>query len=156
RNEPVRRRGNGARQRGRRVHPHGSPERPRDRGRPTLLAGGRRRRGDHPRRLRRPAAPAPGERVRKGGRHRASNVRYDPDHVDEIDERGVRQMSRRMIVVLLALSLAIAALASSAALGSGTAQKAPQAHKKTLTFYLVAGIASDAFYLTMNKGAQAE
>src|SRR5215467_2462323 len=65
-------------------------------------------------------------------------------------------MSRRMIAVLLVLSLAIAALASSAALGSGTAQKAPQAHKKTLTFYLVAGIASDAFYLTMNKGAQAE
>ena len=65
-------------------------------------------------------------------------------------------MSRRMIVVLIALTFAIAALASSAALGSGTAQKAPQAHKKTLTFYLVAGIASDAFYITMNKGAQAE
>src|SRR5581483_11483630 len=29
-------------------------------------------------------------------------------------------------------------------------------HKKTYTFYLVAGIASDPFYLTMKKGAQAE
>jgi ribose transport system substrate-binding protein len=60
-----------------------------------------------------------------------------------------------MIAVLLALSVAIAALASSAALGSGAAQRTPQAHRKTLNFVLVAGIASDAFYLTMNKGAQA-
>jgi ribose transport system substrate-binding protein len=64
-------------------------------------------------------------------------------------------MSRRMIAVLIALTLAAAALASTAALGSGSSQKAPQAQKKTYTFYLVAGIASDAFYLTMKKGAQA-
>jgi ribose transport system substrate-binding protein len=64
-------------------------------------------------------------------------------------------MSRRMIVVLVALIVAVAALASTAAVGAGAA-KAPTAQKKTYTFYLVAGIASDAFYLTMNKGAQAE
>ncbi len=64
-------------------------------------------------------------------------------------------MSRRMIAVLIAFTLAAAALASTAALGSGASQKAPQAQKKTYTFYLVAGIASDAFYLTMKKGAQA-
>jgi ribose transport system substrate-binding protein len=60
-----------------------------------------------------------------------------------------------MIVLLVALTVAVASLASSAALGSGSSHAAPQAHKKTYTFYLVAGIASDAFYLTMNKGAQA-
>jgi ribose transport system substrate-binding protein len=65
-------------------------------------------------------------------------------------------MSRRMIAVLVALALAAAALASTAALASSNSHKAPQAQKKTYTFYLVAGIASDAFYLTMKKGAQAE
>jgi ribose transport system substrate-binding protein len=65
-------------------------------------------------------------------------------------------MSRRMIVLLVALTVAVASLAASAALGSGSSHATPQAHKKTYTFYLVAGIASDAFYLTMNKGAQAE
>ena len=64
-------------------------------------------------------------------------------------------MSRRIIAVLIAFTLAAAALASTAALGSGESQQAPQAQKKTYTFYLVAGIASDAFYLTMKKGAQA-
>jgi ribose transport system substrate-binding protein len=64
-------------------------------------------------------------------------------------------MSRRIIAVLIAFTLAAAALASTAAFGSGESQQAPQAQKKTYTFYLVAGIASDAFYLTMKKGAQA-
>jgi ribose transport system substrate-binding protein len=65
-------------------------------------------------------------------------------------------MSRRIIVVLVALTVAVAALASTSAFSAGSATKAPAAQKKTYTFYLVAGIASDAFYLTMNKGAQAE
>jgi ribose transport system substrate-binding protein len=65
-------------------------------------------------------------------------------------------MSRRMIAVLVALALAAAALATTAALANSDSQKAPQAQKKTYTFYLVAGITSDAFYLTMKKGAQAE
>lgn len=65
-------------------------------------------------------------------------------------------MSRRIIVVLVALSVAVAALASTSAFGGSVATKAPTAQKKTYTIYLVAGIASDAFYLTMNKGAQAE
>src|SRR5512133_4344817 len=65
-------------------------------------------------------------------------------------------MSRRMIAVLIALTLVVAAVASTVALGSSESQQAPQAEKKTYTFYLVAGIASDAFYLTMKKGAQAE
>ncbi len=64
-------------------------------------------------------------------------------------------MSRRLIVLLVALTVVGAALASTAALGASTA-KAPQAQKANYTIYLVAGIASDAFYLTMNKGAQAE
>src|SRR2546430_780859 len=64
-------------------------------------------------------------------------------------------MSRRMIAVLIAFTLVAAALASTAALGNSASQKAPQSQKKTYTFYLVAGIASDAFYLTMNKGAKA-
>ena len=65
-------------------------------------------------------------------------------------------MSRRTIAVLIALTLVAAAVASTAALGSGASRQAPQAKKKTYTFYLVAGIASDAFYLTMKKGAQAQ
>src|SRR5450759_639045 len=65
-------------------------------------------------------------------------------------------MSRRMIAVLVALTIGVAALASTAALGAGAAHKAPTVQKKTYTFYLVAGLASDAFYLTMKKGAQAE
>src|SRR2546429_9877516 len=65
-------------------------------------------------------------------------------------------MSRRMIAALIAFTLVAAALASTAALGNSASQKAPQAQKKTYTFYLVAGIASDAFYLTMKKGAQAQ
>jgi ribose transport system substrate-binding protein len=64
-------------------------------------------------------------------------------------------MSRRILAVIIAVTLAAVALATTAALGSSTSQTSPQAHKKTYTFYLVAGIASDAFYLTMKKGAQA-
>jgi ribose transport system substrate-binding protein len=63
-------------------------------------------------------------------------------------------MSRRMIVVLAALTIGVGVLASTSVLGASDTNKAPTA--QTYTFYLVAGIASDAFYLTMNKGAQAE
>jgi ribose transport system substrate-binding protein len=62
-------------------------------------------------------------------------------------------MSRRMIAVLIAFALAAAALASTAASGSEASPRAPQT-QKTYTFYLVAGITSDAFYLTMKRGAQ--
>ena len=66
-------------------------------------------------------------------------------------------MSRRMIVMLLASAVALAC--SSPRLGFRRGEpptKQPTAQKATYTIYLVAGIASDAFYLTMNKGAQAE
>ena len=52
----------------------------------------------------------------------------------------------------MALTVGVAAVASTAAFGTSASHKKPQ---KKYTFYLVAGIASDAFYLTMNKGAQA-
>ena len=64
-------------------------------------------------------------------------------------------MSRRLIAVLVALAIAVATLASSAALGSSSTPKGPAKAQKNYTFYLVAGIASDAFYLTMSKGAKA-
>ena len=64
-------------------------------------------------------------------------------------------MSRRMIAVLIAFVFVAAALASTAAPDRGASPQAPQAQQKTYTFYLVAGITSDAFYLTMKKGAQA-
>jgi ribose transport system substrate-binding protein len=64
-------------------------------------------------------------------------------------------MSRRLIAVLVALAVAIATLASSAALGSSASPQKTASAKKTYTMYLVAGIASDAFYLTMKKGAEA-
>jgi ribose transport system substrate-binding protein len=63
-------------------------------------------------------------------------------------------MSRRVIAALAVVVAVAAAGGSTAALAGSEARKAPQA--TNLTFYLVAGIATDAFYLTMKKGAQAE
>jgi ribose transport system substrate-binding protein len=60
-------------------------------------------------------------------------------------------MSRRIFAVPLLLAIVVAATAA----GGGAAPASKQQAKKTYTFYLVAGIASDAFYLTMKKGAQA-
>ena len=63
-------------------------------------------------------------------------------------------MSRRLLAMVAALALGVG-IAGSTASGSGTAPAANHSAKKTYKFVLVAGIASDAFYLTMNKGAQA-
>jgi ribose transport system substrate-binding protein len=60
-------------------------------------------------------------------------------------------MSRRILAVPLVLAIVFAATAA----GGGAAPASKQQAKKTYTFYLVAGIASDAFYLTMKKGAEA-
>ena len=62
-------------------------------------------------------------------------------------------MSRRLLTVVVAVAVAIAAVSATAS--RGTAAPAKTQAKSSYTFYLVAGIASDAFYLTMNKGAQA-
>lgn len=62
-------------------------------------------------------------------------------------------MPRRMLAVLAAAVVGIGALAATASATKAPAQ-GTQA-KANYTFYLVAGISSDAFYLTMNKGAQA-
>jgi ribose transport system substrate-binding protein len=62
-------------------------------------------------------------------------------------------MSRRMLFVIAALTVALAVLVTST--GGGAAPSQQRAAKKTYTIYLVAGIASDAFYLTMKKGAEA-
>jgi ribose transport system substrate-binding protein len=64
-------------------------------------------------------------------------------------------MSRRLFALVAAAALALAVAASASSSG-GTAPAAKQSAQKTYKFILVAGIASDAFYLTMNKGAQAE
>jgi ribose transport system substrate-binding protein len=64
-------------------------------------------------------------------------------------------MSRRLLAVVGALALALAVVVSTAAGGGATPAGKQSAHQ-TYNFVLVAGIASDAFYLTMNKGAQAE
>jgi ribose transport system substrate-binding protein len=63
-------------------------------------------------------------------------------------------MSRRLLAVLVAVAIAVAAVAATAQRGNAAPAGKTQAQKQ-YTFYLVAGIASDAFYLTMNKGAQA-
>jgi ribose transport system substrate-binding protein len=65
-------------------------------------------------------------------------------------------MSRRVFAALAVLVAVAAAGGSTAALAGSEATKAPKAPKGELTFYLVAGIATDAFYLTMKKGAEAE
>ena len=49
--------------------------------------------------------------------------------------------------------LALAALLASTA--AVTQLSAGRAHAKTLTFYLIPGISSDAFYITMHVGAKA-
>jgi len=61
-------------------------------------------------------------------------------------------MSRRLLAVVVAMTIGIAAVTATAQRGSAAPAK-PQA--QSYSFVLVAGIASDAFYLTMNKGAQA-
>jgi ribose transport system substrate-binding protein len=62
-------------------------------------------------------------------------------------------MSRRVIAALAVTAAIATAGGSTAAVAGSQARKAP---KQELTFYLVAGIATDAFYLTMKKGAQAQ
>jgi ribose transport system substrate-binding protein len=64
-------------------------------------------------------------------------------------------MSRRLIAVVATLALAAVVVASTASVGGAAAAKKHSA-QETYSLVLVAGIASDAFYLTMNKGAQAE
>jgi ribose transport system substrate-binding protein len=54
----------------------------------------------------------------------------------------------------MAAAIGIAVVAATAQRGNAAPAGKTQAQKQ-YTFYLVAGIASDAFYLTMNKGAQA-
>lgn len=60
-------------------------------------------------------------------------------------------MSRRFLGALV-LAVAAAALATTAALGQPGSH---HAKKKTLTIYLIPGISTDAFYITMHKGALA-
>jgi ribose transport system substrate-binding protein len=62
-------------------------------------------------------------------------------------------MSRKLLALVATAALAVAVVASTA---SGGAAAPAQRSAKTYKFILVAGIASDAFYLTMNHGAQAE
>ena len=62
-------------------------------------------------------------------------------------------MSRKLLAVVATLALAMAVVASTASSGAAAPTKQSA---KSYKFVLVAGIASDAFYLTMNKGAQAE
>ena len=64
-------------------------------------------------------------------------------------------MPRRLLAVVTAAAIGAAVVSATAQRGS--AAPAAKTHAQAqYTFYLVAGIASDAFYLTMNKGAQAE
>jgi ribose transport system substrate-binding protein len=57
-----------------------------------------------------------------------------------------------VIAALAALTIAAAAISAVAAMASHPAKAAPQ---KTLTVYLIPGISTDAFYITMRKGANA-
>lgn len=63
-------------------------------------------------------------------------------------------MSRRLIALLAVLVAIVAAATSTAALAGSAASVSSHAQQPTI--YLVAGITTDAFYLTMRKGAQAE
>ena len=61
-------------------------------------------------------------------------------------------MSRRFLAVLTALAILTAAAGSTAALAN---RRSTQAPTKQITIYLIAGITTDAFYITMKKGALA-
>jgi ribose transport system substrate-binding protein len=61
----------------------------------------------------------------------------------------MRKSRSFLLVAALVLATALATL------GAGTSRSAQAAPKKTLTIYLIPGIASDAFYITMHKGAEA-
>ena len=61
-------------------------------------------------------------------------------------------MTRRRWAALAALVLGVAVVAGVGATMTHSAKAAP---KKTLTFYLIPGISTDAFYTTMHKGAAA-
>lgn len=61
-------------------------------------------------------------------------------------------MSRRFLAMLTALAVVTAAVASTAALAKSQSSQAPE---KQITVYLIAGITTDAFYITMKKGAEA-
>jgi ribose transport system substrate-binding protein len=63
-------------------------------------------------------------------------------------------MPRRLLAVVTAAAIGAAVVSATAQRGNAAPATKTQAQKQ-YTFYLVAGIASDAFYLTMNKGAQA-
>jgi ribose transport system substrate-binding protein len=65
-------------------------------------------------------------------------------------------MPRRLVVTLVALAVCAAAAATTAAFAESSGKAPTQSTATTKTFYLVAGITTDAFYLTMKKGAQAE
>src|SRR5689334_7628270 len=65
-------------------------------------------------------------------------------------------MSRRLLALLASVAVAVATAAVASTASGGGASPATPSAGKTYNFVLVAGIASDAFYLTMNKGAQAE
>jgi len=59
----------------------------------------------------------------------------------------------RVALTLVTLAVAASAIAAAIGVASNSATAAP---KKTLTFYLIPGISTDAFYTTMHKGAAAE
>jgi ribose transport system substrate-binding protein len=63
-------------------------------------------------------------------------------------------MSRRLTVLLVVLFAG--AVAATAGVASNTSTKAPAGANASYSITLVAGITTDAFYLTMKKGAEAE
>ena len=68
-------------------------------------------------------------------------------------------MSRRLIALIVVLIVGTGAITTSIALASSNSAKAPSSAKTPsakISITLVAGITTDAFYLTMKKGAAAE
>jgi ribose transport system substrate-binding protein len=61
-------------------------------------------------------------------------------------------MSRRFLGALTVLAVVAGTLAATVAFAQPASH---QAKKKTLTIYLIPGISTDAFYITMKKGAKA-
>jgi len=63
-------------------------------------------------------------------------------------------MSRRLLAAIAGLVL-VATVTAFTVSGAQAGRQAPAKAKKSLTFYLIPGISTDAFYTTMHKGAQA-
>ena len=128
-----------------------APERARDQGRAAVLAGGRRRRDRHLRRLPRPVAP-PAQELELRGRG-ADQTAENGRPAGGAPERQGGTQTCHAVCSRWSRRWRCSRRRRRHRIRRWSAPAEQQNAQKTYNFVLVAGIASDAYYLTMNKGA---